>query len=60
MPIEPETLRLSGRLQSIEVLVEIGDPFLGIEAHQFFEVSHRAYPCLSDCVPAMPFVHEGA
>jgi hypothetical protein len=42
------------------VLVEIGDPFLGIEAHQFFEVSHRAYPCLSDCVPAMPFVHEGA
>ena len=42
MAVELEAAGFRRALQPVEMLVEVGDPFVGIEAHHFFEVGlHR-------------------
>jgi hypothetical protein len=41
--VEPETLGFCRPFQAIEMHVEIGDPFIGIELHRFFKIAHRRH-----------------
>jgi len=51
VPVELEALAFGLALQPVEMLFEIGDPFLGIEVHHFFKI---ALPRLLHQLPFAP------
>ena len=41
--VEPEPLSFGGQSEAIEMRVEIGDAFVGIELHRLFKIAHRTH-----------------
>ncbi len=57
MAVELEALRFGGIVQPVEVGVEIGDAFVGVERHRLFKVAHlplHRRPHAKGQVPGLP------